>query len=164
MRMDLRRRSRRASHQYRNSQNGSVLGHPYDDGSYVTPVYRWELNSALDRKQIQKIIDKSGLYGLAFGDDFVEAYHVGSTDQSSIDDFIARADRAHELLSKAASSFSTEGKRLWSYGHGEGAIPYGRIHGDLPDGQATNIETAQRVTTGKRKAVSSIQQGSPRRS
>jgi hypothetical protein len=55
----------------------SPAGTVSPDGSHATPVYRWALSEALDRKQIQKIIDKLGLYGLTFGEDFIESYYVG---------------------------------------------------------------------------------------
>lgn len=121
-------------------------GHDFGDGSYATPVIRWPLKKALDRKQIQKIIDKSGLYGLTFGDDFVEAYYVGDPadeeGRAGFDESIATADR---LLGQAAEGARREVARLWAYGHGDSAIGYDRIRGDVAAGPATESDTARRV-------------------
>lgn len=118
----------------------------FDDGSYVTPSYRWELNKALTRKNIESIIKQSGLYGLTFGDDFVEAYYVGDvTNEQERGQFYASAEVADRLLGKAGARVSKSLTRLWPYGRGEGAIGYERIRGDVSAGQATSSKTAQRV-------------------
>jgi hypothetical protein len=121
-------------------------GHQFDDGSYATPVWRWGLDKALTRKQIQQIIDKSGLYGLTFGDDFVEAYYVGDpTNEEAINEFQDGAERVNISLGKNGSTARRETARLWAYGRGGGAIGYDRIRGDVAAGPATESDTARRV-------------------
>jgi hypothetical protein len=121
-------------------------GTAFADGSYATPVYRWDLKEALTRKQIEKVIEKSGLYGLTFGDDFVEAYYVGDpTDEQAIEQFYTNATTADGLLGKAGGQVSRSVAQLWPYGQGDGTIGYDRIRGDVSAGPATTSETARRV-------------------
>jgi len=121
-------------------------GKAFDDGSYATSVWRWEIEKALDRKAIQKVIDKSGLYGLTFGDDFVEAYYVGDpNDEQAIAEFEAGARRADVALGKNDASLEQSVARLWPYGEGQGTIGYERIRGDVAAGPATQSATAKRV-------------------
>lgn len=121
-------------------------GTKYEDGSYATPSYRWDLKKALDRKKIQKVIDESGLYGLTFGDTFVEAYYVGDVaneeNRKEFDESIARADR---LLGRATAGIGRSVTRLWPYGYGDGAIGYERIRGDISPREAVTSVTAKRV-------------------
>jgi hypothetical protein len=121
-------------------------GTKFGDGSYVTPVYRWHLDQALSRKQIQRVIDQSGLYGLTFGDDFVEAYFVGDVaNEQQYQEFYRAAGVADRLLAKAGGRLSAGRARLWPYGHGDGAIGYERIRGDVASGPAIGSATARRV-------------------
>lgn len=121
-------------------------GTMFDDGSYATPVYRWDLNQALDRKQIQRVIDKSGLYGLTFGDEFVEAYYVGDpANEQAIDEFDAAIQRADRALGQKAGGAGRQVARLWPYGEGDGAIGFDRIRGELSAGPAQSSATARRV-------------------
>ncbi len=121
-------------------------GSQYDDGSYATPVYRWNLKKALDRRAIQRVIDKSGLYGLTFGEDFVEAYYVGDpANEEARAEFDAAIDRADRELAKAAGAVGRSVARLWAYGRGDGAIGYDRIRGDVAAGPAAESDTARRV-------------------
>lgn len=117
------------------------IGTEYDDGSYVTPVYRWELNRALDRKEVQKVIDRSGLYGLTFGDGFVEAYYVGNPkDANSISQFQQGADRVRASIGQDGQGVTRRLARLWAYGdRGDGAIGWGRAGGDSAAGQETQL-------------------------
>ena len=113
-------------------------GTQFPDGSYATPVYKWDLASAMERKQIQKVIDKSGLYGLTFGDGFVEAYYVGDAhDQKSIDEFVNKAERigSDRLLGEETQRAGRSVARLWPYGHGDGGIGWGRADSVNPAGQ-----------------------------
>lgn len=121
-------------------------GHAYEDGSYSTPVYRWQLDKALDRKAVQRVIDRSGLYGLTFGDDFVEAYYVGDpNDEQAISRFQEGAERANVALGKNGSAARREAARLWAYGRGDSAIGYERIRGDVAAGPIVSSDTARRV-------------------
>jgi hypothetical protein len=122
------------------------MGTKFDDGSYATPVYRWELQSAMSRKEVQKVIDKSGLYGMTFGDDFVEAYYVGDpNDEQAVERFEQGAQRVAQSLGKNGGAVGREVARLWPYGHGEGTIGFDRIRGDVAAGPALRSVTAQRV-------------------
>ena len=121
-------------------------GTKFDDGSYATPVYRWELSKSLDRKQIQKVIDQSGLYGLTFGDTFVEAYFVGDvSNEQEFTEFEAAIERASGLLRKSSTGAGRSVARLWPYGYGDGAIGYERIRGDITPREALTSQTAKRV-------------------
>lgn len=122
------------------------IGTAFADGSYATPVYRWDLREALPRRQIETVIKKSGLYGLTFGDDFVEAYYVGDPrDEQAVKQFYANASTADGLLGEAGGTLSRSVAQLWPYGYGEGAIGYERIRGDVPAGTGISSETAKRV-------------------
>lgn len=121
------------------------VGTTYPDGSYVTPVYRWEMSTALTAKQVQNVISKSGLFGLTFGDGFVEAYYVGENDEAAHRAFAEAAGKADELLGASARELSESRARLWPYGNGGGAIGFDRIRGDLPAAPRFNPELARRV-------------------
>jgi ribosomal protein S18 acetylase RimI-like enzyme len=122
------------------------LGTVFEDGSYATLSYRWDLKQALTAKQIQKVIDESGLYGLTFGDDFVEAYYVGDVNNDEqISAFKQAIERAAERLGKSSSGSEQSVARLWPYGHGEGTIGYERIRGDVAPGPSAASQTARRV-------------------
>lgn len=144
------------------------VGTTYGDGSYVTPVYRWTLQKALTRKQVQAVIDKSGLYGLTFGDDFVEAYYVGDpADETARAEFDLSIGRADQLLGKAAGRVGREAARLWAYGRGQGAaVGFEGIRGQLAAGPAQQSETARRVAEylnqgSKVKAFEQVKDVSP---
>ncbi len=102
----------------------AALGVKFQDGSYSTPTYRWDLSRALSKQEIQDVIDKSGLYGLTFGDDFVEAYYVGDvTNELARNDFDTAIQSADRLLGAANQGIRREVTRLWAYGdRGDGAI------------------------------------------
>lgn len=123
------------------------IGTVYDDGSYATPVYRWNLPKALSRRQVQQIIDTSGLYGLTFGDDFVEAYYVGDPEnEADLNEFSSNIQKAAQQIGKHGGTLELGTQRLWAYGDGEGVIGYERIAGDLPGvEQAASVETARRI-------------------
>jgi hypothetical protein len=122
------------------------MGTKFDDGSYVTSVYRWDLKQAIGRKDVQKVIDKAGLYGMTFGDDFVEAYYVGDpSDEQARAEFRAAIERADAGVGTRAGGAELSTARLWPYGHGQGAIGFDGIRGDVAAGPATRSLTAQRV-------------------
>ncbi len=124
-------------------------GTQYADGSYATPVYRFDLSKALDRRAVQRVIDKSGLYGLTFGDDFVEAYFVG--DATNVDarrEFADQIDRARGSLGGAVAGYQESVARLWPYGDsfaGEPTIGYEAIRGDVSAGPVAALPTARRI-------------------
>lgn len=132
------------------------LGHVYQDGSYVTPVYRWELDKSLTAKQVQTIISSSGLYGLTFGDDFIEAYYVGDThDTAAVDRFTAGIKRAGELITFAVGESGVRAGRtlqhLWAYGRGDGGIGWPGVHGDVsaqPGVRAGAVQQAKAYLDG----------------
>lgn len=130
-------------------ETNDAPGMVYDDGSYATPVYRWQLKQALDRKAIQRVIDRSGLYGLTFGDDFVEAYFVGDvTDESARQTFARAAAEADRVLGSRAEGSRRSVARLWPYGDsfaGEPTIGYERIRGDVSTQPVAALPTARRV-------------------
>ena len=129
----------------------------YPDGSFITPGYRWELNRALTQDEIQSLIDSSGLAGLTFGDDFIEAYFVGNpkdiTNVEQTTAFIEAAKRVTAGLGDRASGLSESRSRLWAYGddrpgrdRGWGATTgYSYIQGDIPKGKNVTNKTVERV-------------------
>ena len=136
----------------------SPAGTQFTDGSYVTPVYQWKLKSAMDRKQIQSVIDQSGLKGLTFGEDFVEAYFVnenGAKDgagmeithdqqRSNFDTAIKSADR---LMGSATEGVRRSAARLWPHGRGSGGIGWGSADSNDSDG-APAIQRSERDASG----------------
>lgn len=121
-------------------------GHQFGDGSYATPVFRWNLKSALSRKQIEKVISDSGLYGLTFGDSFVEAYYVGDPkDAEAIEQFKRNIAAADQSVGSRAAGLDSSVAQLWPYGQGAGTIGYERIRGDISVGSGVRSETAKRV-------------------
>jgi hypothetical protein len=105
-----------------------------------------QIGQDLSNKEVQKVIDKSGLYGLSFGDGFIEAYFVGDVkNEPNRKNFDAAIQRADQYLGAGAGGAGRSVARLWPYGYGEGTIGYDRIRGDLPAGQATFSKTARRV-------------------
>ncbi len=119
-------------------------GTKFPDGSYATPVYKWDLTRAMERKEIQKVIDKSGLYGLTFGDGFVEAYYVGDAhDTQARSGFDTAIARATGLLGSTAKSAGRSVARLWPYGHGDGGIGWGRADSINPAGQEALQQSAR---------------------
>lgn len=124
----------------------SKAGTAFPDGSYATPVYRWDLKQALDRATIESVIKAPKLKGLTFGDDFVEAYYTGDPhDNAKQDAFDAAIKRADRLLGASSEGLKQSVARLWAYGNGRGRIPFGRVRGDISAGPAVRSETARRV-------------------
>jgi hypothetical protein len=103
-------------------------GHQYADGSYATPVYRFDLKQSLSVKEIGKIIKSSNLYGLTFGDTFITAYYVDdATDTRSFEEkqneFAGKINAAATALGENLAGAGRETARLWAYGdRGDGAI------------------------------------------
>lgn len=127
-------------------QTKDKAGKTYPDGSYATPVVRWNLKEALTRKQLDKVIEKSGLYGFTFGDDFIEAYYVGDPqDGTAINQFIEGTRRADVEIGKRATGNQSFTSRLWPYGDGDRTIGFDRIRGDVSPGPGTSSATAKRV-------------------
>ncbi len=122
------------------------VGTSFDDGSYVTHVFRFELERGLNRKQIDKVIADSGLPGLTFGDDFVEAYYVGDpSNEEAINQFRERALRARQSLGKNVRTVDIGPARLWTYGDRDRGLGFERVRGDVPAGTGVSNETAKRV-------------------
>ena len=121
------------------------VGAQFDDGSYATPSYRIDLKRALSQKEVQKIIDESGLFGLTFGDDFIEAYYVGDFNEQGFANFEQGVETATRLVGTAAAKSGRTVTRLWPYGRGVGTIGFERIRGDVSAGPAVSSQTAKRV-------------------
>ncbi len=124
------------------------IGTDFGDGSVAVPVYRWELNKAMTRSQIEKVIDESGLFGLTAGDGFLEAYFVAEDyhDDQAIADFYERIRRADASLGSRSTGLQERTARLWAYGHGFGATAgYDAIRGGIQTSSAVRSETAKRV-------------------
>ena len=92
---------------------------------------------------------QSGLYGLTTTPNNPETYYVGTPrDTAAIAEFERAARAAVDASGGNAAKVDFGSARLWVYGHGAGAIPYGHIHGDLrapPLGAST---AARRVASG----------------
>lgn len=99
----------------------------YDDGSYNTPSFRYDLKEPLSRSEIEKIIADSGLYGLTFNNKYIEAYHVG--DPHDTGQFEKGIESVLSSLEGRGGTYQVTPKRLWVYG--EGGIPYKTIRGDV---------------------------------
>ena len=126
------------------------LGYKFPDGSYVTPVYRWDLKRALSRKEVQKVIDKSGLYGLTFGDGFVEAYFVGDTnDANAIAQFKQGANDVRTSLGSDASGVTARLARLWAHGRGDGGIGWPGANSVSAAGQTPEIQLSNKSGSGR---------------
>ena len=118
-------------------------GTQFTDGSYATPVYKWDLNRAMERSEIQAVIDQSGLYGLTFGDSFVEAYYVGDvTDANARTEFDTAIKRADGLLGSTAQKARRSVARLWPYGRGDGGIGWGGV--DRNDSAGPQVQHSAR--------------------
>ena len=143
------------------------LGHVYPDGSYNTPVYTWGLSKPLTTKQVQAIIESSNLYGLTFGDSFVEAYYVGDTnDIEALARFETGARDAGRLIALADGGDGAKTRRstgrLWAYGRGDGGIGWPGVHGDVsaePGLRAEAVQRAKSVLAGQSDAASPQRSG-----
>ena len=122
----------------------------YEDGSYNTEVVRWNLKKPLTKKEVQKVIKDSGLFGLTVTDQYVEVYFVGdTTNANTFADFIATTQRARKSIGRAVQNTQTSIERLWAYGTGDGATNgYAEIQGGFraPTGDQASA-TALRVAT-----------------
>lgn len=122
------------------------LGHEYGDGSYNTPAAIFNLKSGLSRKQIQKVIDESGLHGMTIKGNKLEAYYVGNpSDAAAIGKFKQSILAARASLGEHVEGVEEGVHRLWAYGNG--GIPYGRIAGDLHPSTQKHSETARRIAS-----------------
>ena len=112
------------------------------------------------------IIKGSSLYGLTFGDDFVEAYYVGDpNDTQAINQFTDGAKRAGELITIAVGEGNARVGRslwhLWPYGRGDGGIGWPGVHSDVsaePGILAAGIQRAKSAL-GRESDVASPQRG-----
>jgi hypothetical protein len=135
----------------------SPAGTKFADGSYATPVYTWHLKSAMSRSEIQAVIDKSGLYGLTFGEDFVEAYYVGdAANEDAINQFRSGAILAGQSLGASVQRDEIGVARLWPHGRGEGGIGWGTHDSDNSTGsQAIRLSGRTDTEFSSRDARSS---------
>jgi len=110
-------------------------GTKFADGSYATSVYKWDLKRAMERSEIQAVIDQSGLYGLTFGEDFIEAYYVGDFNEQDFQQFRRNIASASSLVGGATASSRRSVARLWPYGRGDGGIGWGGVDRNDTAGQ-----------------------------
>ena len=131
-------------------QPRTMIPHQYEDGSYNTAVLRWNLKNPLTKKQVEKVIKDSGLFGLTVTDQYVEAYFVGdTTNANEISDFGAATERARQSLGRDVQNVERTIQRLWAYGTGDGATNgYAEIQGEFraPTGDQASA-SALRVAT-----------------
>jgi hypothetical protein len=100
----------------------------------------------MTQKQVQNIVDKSGLYGLTINDKYLEAYYVGDPkNEAAIDEFTKGFEKAAELAGSKNGGVGRTSQRLWVYGEGQGATPFSSIAGDLPSPQKTNTDIPRQV-------------------
>jgi hypothetical protein len=130
------------------------VGHVFDDGSYATAAVYFKIKSALNDDQVQELIDGSGLAGLTFGKDFVEAYYVAenlekAADYNEYEKFDQSIGRLTELLGKNAGKVETQVQRIWPYGNigrGYGVTAESRNLGSyVPESSQVNNKTIKRV-------------------
>ena len=131
----------------------TILGEiQYEDRSYNTVHYKIGVKSPLSDEEIDDIIEKSGLCGLTVGDGYLEAYYVGDpNDRGAIAEWERGIDTVKESLGGSSGEDRRETWRLWVYGNGSGAIPYGEIEGDLRTGEAKTNLKARRVAARLRR-------------
>jgi hypothetical protein len=81
----------------------------------------WPLNF----EEVVAIIDKSGLYGMTVGPDYLETYFAGNpNDRAKIKAYREQVNRAIESVGAIGGRSEQKVERLWVYGVGTGAIPY----------------------------------------
>jgi hypothetical protein len=140
-------------HQVHVSQESEsvTLGQTFDDGSFGTVVYEWEVNDVADA--LSKVQD-AGLDGVTVSGNTLTTYYARDpNDQQRIDAFLNATRRFKTLLGDSGRAISERTRRLWIYGQGEAAIEYGRIRGDLRPGPArAENRTAQRLAAAHKGA------------
>ena len=135
-------------------QSRTTAGYQYEDGSYNTPIIRFNLKEPLSRKEIQKVIDSSGLNGLTVTDQYLETYFVGDpTNAEESDEFIEATERARKSLGRSIQNTRREVSRLWAYGRDsditDSRLLYANIHGRFrpPSGDRASASALLRVAS-----------------
>jgi hypothetical protein len=130
------------------------VGYVFDDGSYATQAVYFKIKSALNDNQVQELIDGSGLAGLTFGKDFVEAYYVAenlekAADENEYKKFKQSIGKLAELLGGNAGRVDKQVQRIWPYGNigrGYGVTAESRNLGSyVPESSQVNNKTIKRV-------------------
>lgn len=134
-------------HVRQDAPENADVGDKFGDGSFVTPVYRFNLKKPMSRKDIESIADKSGLPGFTATDKYLEVYYAGDpSDSAAIAAFNTGARKAGELVGKNGQGTDKSLQRLWAYGS-EGT-PFERIRGDLPAPQEQQAQTPRLIAEG----------------
>ena len=133
------------------ADTNTELMHVYDDGSYNTKIYNFTLNKEPSEKEVSKLINDSGLYGLTIDGKTLETYYV-EQDQNDANEYKEWADKVnklHEAISgRNLKSYGEKVARLWVYGKGNRAISYDKVEGKFhPSYTDQGQKASQRVAS-----------------
>jgi len=126
-----------------------VEGRQYEDGSYNTTAFTFDLENNLTRAELQDIVDKSGLFGFTVGDKTLTAYFVGDpNDKADQKEFRDSIKRAKALLGDNGRRIDRRVERFWSYRQGGGPLGFDTVAGDLhPTKEDVATPTAGRIAS-----------------
>jgi hypothetical protein len=123
-----------------------AVGTSYPDGSYVTPVARFDLNKPLSRAQIENVASQSGLDGFTANDKYLETYYVGDPhDADAIANWEAGANRAEELLKGSVRSVGRSFQKLGIQDVRDTARPAGQGDSNLPPPAQTTSDIPRQI-------------------
>jgi hypothetical protein len=150
---------------------GTLAGYDgYGDGSYNTPSYRLYPKTPLDQREIERLTAESGLYGVTNRGEYIEVYYVRQTagrpeeERAGAEAFEQGVDRFRKALAGNLGESRRQVSRIWNYGQGGGAIPYGRISGDVHPEKASVSGVAREVASflaGTRLQGAAVDDASP---
>lgn len=133
---------------------GHKPGTQYGDGSFATPVHRYNLKQPLSRAEIEKVANDAGLDGFTATDKTLETYYAGDpNDNAAIKKFVAATGKAEASLGDRIGSNSSTIERLWRTGSATSDPYAGRIEG--------NFRTPTQTTSDIPRQIAERNVGSP---
>jgi len=153
--------NQKSFYEIRPIDEGTLLGHKYDDGSFNTTHYEWTMTRELSRTELDKIIEESGLEGLTQQEGKLTTYYSeGVDDVEALEKFESAANKADELIGGYGGAVEQATKRFGAYGDGGGGTPYNRltVHFSPAKGDQASA-TAGRIATylSWKKTVPTVQ-------
>ena len=126
-----------------------VEGRQYEDGSYNTTAFTFDLENNLTRAELQDIVDKSGLIGFTVGDKTLTVYYTGDPNgKADQKEFKQSVKRAKALLGDNGRRTETRVERFWNYRRGGGPLGFDTVAGDLhPTREDVATPTAGRIAS-----------------